>query len=287
MCRHFRILTVLAGMKSKLLLLLFFFGCMLHTPLDAQQDSTYHAFQKIKNLRYHDLQKRKAHLDSLYQAVAVDSSIRAVQAFPSHFQDQYREDEEFNYERDKTDTTFWKRLMAKLERLLRKMMGLTPDYHISEYGPLIVKIIAGIILLVAIYFIVRLVMNHSGRWVFQKKNDEISIDINNTEQLIEEADFAKLIAEYERLGDTRQSIRLHYLWLLKDLKLRAVIDWHPDKTNADYMYEIKEGELRQEFSYLSYLFNYIWYGEFSISNDEYQSAKAAFVAYMRKGVMNG
>ena len=287
MCRHFRISTVLAGMKSKILLILTFVAFLLHTPLVAQQDSTYHVFQKIKSLRYNDLQKRKAHLDSMYRVVAVDSSRRTVVAFPSHFKDQYRADDEFNYEREKTDTTFWKRLMAKLERLLRKLLGLTPDYHISEYGPLIVKILSGIILLVAVYFIVRLIMKHSGAWVFQKKDEEIYIDINNTEQLIEEADFAKLIVDYERLGDTRQSIRLHYLWLLKDLKQRGLIDWHPDKTNADYMYEIKEGDLRQEFSYLSYLFNYIWYGEFSINNDEYQSAKAAFVAYMRKGVMYG
>jgi hypothetical protein len=287
MYRHFRILTVLAGMKIKILLILFFSSFLLQVSLVAQHDSTYHVFQRVKNLRYNELQKQKAHLDSLYHAVSVDSSFRQVVAFPAHFQDQYRTDEEFNYERDKTDTTFWKRLMAKVERLLRKLLGLTPDYHMSEYGPLIIKIIAGIVLLVAIYFIFRLVMNHSGAWVFQKKNGEIIIDINNTEQLIEEADFTQLIAEYERMGDTRQSIRLHYLWLLKDLKQRGVIDWHPEKTNADYLYEMKEDELCQEFSYLSYLFNYIWYGEFSINNDEYQSAKAAFVAYMRKGVIYG
>jgi hypothetical protein len=130
-------------------------------------------------------------------------------------------------------------------------------------------------------------MNHKGNWFFQKKNESLPIDINNTEQLIQSADFEQLISEIEKQGDTRQSIRLYYLWLLKDLKESELIVWLPEKTNADYLSELKQEALRKQFSYLSYLYNYIWYGEFSITDEDYLAAKNAFLIYLRKGYRNG
>ena len=96
-------------------------------------------------------------------------------------------------------------------------------------------------------------MNHKGNWFFQKKNESLPIVINNTEQLIHSADFEQLISEIEKQGDTRQSIRLYYLWLLKDLKESELIVWLPEKTNADYLSELKQEALRKQLSYLSYL----------------------------------
>lgn len=130
-------------------------------------------------------------------------------------------------------------------------------------------------------------MNHKGNWFFQKKNESLPIDINNAEQLIQSADFEQLISEIEKQGDTRQSIRLYYLWLLKDLKESELIVWLPEKTNADYLSELKQEALRKQFSYLSYLYNYIWYGEFSITDEDYLAAKNAFLIYLRKGYRNG
>ena len=80
---------------------------------------------------------------------------------------------------------------------------------------------------------------------------------------------------------------LYYLWLLKDLKESELIVWLPEKTNADYLSELKQEALRKQFSYLSYLYNYIWYGEFSITDEDYLSAKKAFLIYLRKGYRNG
>ena len=52
------------------------------------------------------------------------------------------------------------------------------------------------------------------------------------------------------------------------------IDWTP--TNSDYLYEIKNPAQKHEFEYLSYLYNYIWYGEFELDDETFYKAKTAF-----------
>ena len=99
--------------------------------------------------------------------------------------------------------------------------------------------------------------------------------------------FEKMIAETETKGDTRQSIRLYYLWLLRTLKEKKHIEWNQQKTNADYHNEIKSEAVKEKFSYLSYLYNYIWYGEFSITDTDYVNAKKAFLTYLKQNGKNG
>ena len=59
---------------------------------------------------------------------------------------------------------------------------------------------------------------------------------------------------------------------------KSIIDWNPEKTNSDYWYEIKIESLKNDFSYLSYLYNYIWYGEFEITESSFESMKKTFEA---------
>ena len=72
------------------------------------------------------------------------------------------------------------------------------------------------------------------------------------------------------------AIRYYYLWTLKKLSERNIIEWHVDKTNTDYLYEIQSKELKDNFQYLSYLYNYIWYGEFEMNDITFNQAQKAF-----------
>jgi hypothetical protein len=57
---------------------------------------------------------------------------------------------------------------------------------------------------------------------------------------------------------------------------KNIIELHKDKTNSDYQYEIKNAPLRQSFGYLSYIYDYAWYGEFEVSRSDYEHAAKAF-----------
>jgi|GEM_PF-1001349 len=225
---------------------------------------------------------RERLMKKLYKKVASDSAERKTAILPAGFRDKYQHDESFNYKREEK-ISFIDRIKKAIERLLRNLIGLEADKDLGNFNLIIIRILAGAILVVVIYFAIRLFIRHKGLWFFSPDNRPLDIDINNTEQLIQFADFSQLIAETEKKGNTRQSIRLYYLWLLKEMKDEEIIHWQPEKTNADYMNEIRDETTRSRFGYLSYLFNNIWYGEFSIADNEYMTAKDAFLSYLEKG----
>lgn len=219
--------------------------------------------------------------------VQKDSSVQEVTYFNSKFQEKYNNDEDFDYSKAAGGKTFWKKLKDRIYKFLRILFGWDKNQHIGNATKIAFYIICGIIVLVVLYILVRIIMNHEGKWFFQRKNEVIEIDVNDLEQLIQYADFEKMIAQTEAKGDTRQSIRLYYLWLLRTLKEKKHIEWNQQKTNADYQNEIKSEAVKEKFSYLSYLYNYIWYGEFSISDTDYVNAKNAFLTHLKQNGKNG
>ena len=63
---------------------------------------------------------------------------------------------------------------------------------------------------------------------------------------------------------------------IAEMSEKQIIEWDVEKTNSDYIYEIKSAELKARFEYLSYLYNYMWYGEFAVSIEDFEKAKKAF-----------
>jgi hypothetical protein len=74
--------------------------------------------------------------------------------------------------------------------------------------------------------------------------------------------------------------------MLKKLSEKQIIEWDVEKTNSDYLYEIKDEAQKEDFAYLSYLYNNIWYGEFELDEATFAKAKNAFEKSIKK-INNG
>lgn len=226
-------------------------------------------------------------LKKVYSRTKTDTSTTEVIQFDAQLRSKYLSDEEFNYQSKKKESSALTRFLKNLSRLIEKLFALESNSHIAGINQIIIRIIYGIVLLIGLFIVVKYFVRNKGFRIFSKKDLKIEPDINNTEQLIQSANFYELIEANERIGDTRQSIRLYYLWLLRILKEQEIIEWLPEKTNNDYLSEIKNDSLRKKFAQLSYLYNYIWYGEFSVTEQEYIKAKNEFISFIGKGVLNG
>jgi hypothetical protein len=141
---------------------------------------------------------------------------------------------------------------------------------------LVLKILAIALILFVIYLIVKSIMNKEGQWIFGKKSDRSVIRYDEIEKNLHLVDFEKLIKDSIKLDEKRLTIRYYYLWLLKKMSEKQVIEWDIEKTNSDYLYEIKNEKLKEQFGYVSYLYNYIWYGEFDIDSSTFEKATATF-----------
>ena len=125
------------------------------------------------------------------------------------------------------------------------------------------------------------IINKEGHWIFGKSSDKSIIPITDIENNIFETNFITLIKNAENNNNHRLAIRYYYLWLLKTLSEAEIIEYDVEKTNSDYYLEIENKDTKEEFSYTSYLYYYIWYGEFDIDNAQYEKAKKAFTQFIK------
>ncbi|MDT0608552.1 DUF4129 domain-containing protein [Croceitalea rosinachiae] len=181
--------------------------------------------------------------------------------------------EEFNYE---IKTGESQNLIARFLRWLSNGLGdifginISPEvFKILQY--LIYFLMGGLV----IYLIVRLLVNEKFNSIFTKKAKSI-IDIDLAEQHIESLDLEALLQGALEDKNYRLAIRYHYLRILKRLSQANLIEWHFDKTNSDYQSEIAKPNLKSGFKEVSYLYDYIWYGEQPIDELSYEKAHNSF-----------
>ena len=86
--------------------------------------------------------------------------------------------------------------------------------------------------------------------------------------------------------DYRLAVRFYYLYILQLMSEEALIDWQLQKTNHDYEKEIKKPELKYAFAKITRLYDYVWYGDFSIDELQYKKAEVIFLS-LQKSLKNG
>ncbi len=202
-----------------------------------------------------------------------DSIIKAN--FEPNFQKKYKT-LDFDYKVKVPEKSFWDKFIDWLSFWLSKIFHLSNPEESFGYAMNTIKIFAIIILLGVTYLIVKLILNKEGNWIFGKSVKN-KIEYDDLEQNLKNIDFNKLILQTAADGNNRLVIRYYYLWILKKLSETDKINFIPEKTNSDYYNEIQSQKTKSDFKYVSYLYNYIWYGEFELENETFEKAKDSFV----------
>lgn len=210
-------------------------------------------------------------------AVPTDTIITVTTCrFEEGFKEKYR-DSDFEYEKKSRGESIWDRFKKWLGEVFDDIFSFGRGVENAPAYAIIIRIFLALVLLGVVYLIVKALINKEGSlWIFGKSAKNIAVhDI--TEENIHEMDFRTMIDKTRSSGEYRLGVRYYYLWLLKKLSAREIIDWHPDKTNTDYLYEIKNDAMRKDFEYLSYIYDYSWYGEFEIDSTAFAKAEKAFL----------
>ena len=195
------------------------------------------------------------------------------------FRKDYKKDyssRDFNYSKQVPEKTIWNRFIQWLSRKFSELFGKIGNNTSEESVLFILKCIAVVVVLVVIYLITKSILNKEGNWVFGKSADKKIIHHEDIEKNLKNIDFKKLVNETIANGNLRLAVRYYYLWTLKEMAHKHIIEWNPEKTNSDYEYEIQSEKLRAEFNYLSYLYNYVWYGEFEMNAAHFEEVKKSF-----------
>jgi hypothetical protein len=211
-------------------------------------------------------------------SLQVDSTSITPRYF-ENLQEKYNS-EDFIYERNVENSGWWSRFKQWLSDFFKRLFNLTNEGQASNATDIAIKTAGVILFLLVIYFIFRAVVNKEGSWVFGKSSDKSIIPVTDIENNIHTTNFKTLISEAESNNNYRLVIRYYYLWLLKQLTQEELIEYDVEKTNSDYQHEITSNSIKEEFSYTSYLYNYIWYGEFDVNQEQFSKAKQAFINFL-------
>lgn len=195
--------------------------------------------------------------------VIYDSSYIQSRTIPSDIIEKYTNDDTFSYESEpslvKADNSLWYYLRQKVAEFLENL-GLS-----SLWDWLLYILAASAIIAIIVSF-----MKTGFFGVITGKNAQI-LSFEEEKENIHELDFPALITRALENKEYRYAVRLQYLQLLKNLTLRGIIIWKPEKTNREYLRELYNKPVYASFLRINRMFEYVWYGEIVIDKEGYSS----------------
>ncbi|MEQ9219388.1 MAG: hypothetical protein RLO17_15160 [Cyclobacteriaceae bacterium] len=129
-----------------------------------------------------------------------------------------------------------------------------------------------IIIVVFIILIVLLLYSLVGRDFFSSRSKILTDDQDVADKLMDEnvsqTDLEKWLEQAISGKNYRMALRIYFLMAIQALDHVGLIKWKKEKTNWEYLDELKDHSLRDSFRSLSVSFDEVWYGEKVLSEDK-------------------
>ncbi|SFR49420.1 protein of unknown function [Robiginitalea myxolifaciens] len=200
--------------------------------------------------------------------VAPDS----MRQFDSGWKENYTGDE-FNYDRIEGQAqNYLSRFIRWVVESLAEIFGVDVSAETLSIMEFIIYALLGVL---ALYLVVRNISQAPLGQLFSKQEPEMPGAVWQEDDL-QEIDLDALLKEALDSGDYRLAVRYQFLRLLKKLNREGKIDYHPEKTNWDYLAELSDSPLKSQFSRASRIYEYAWYGEQRLSAAAYGGVVSLF-----------
>lgn len=216
--------------------------------------------------------------DSLLLKNPTTDNIVFPKSFEEKFQSKYK-GADYDYTTIKPRESLWQKIQKRIKKILESIFGKVDPNKTASYAENIMRIFAVIIIGFVLYFLIKFLLGKDGNFFFSKKNKKINIENQDLQENIHEINFNESIEKFERQKDYRSAVRYQFLLVLKKLADKKLIHWNPEKTNKDYLSELKTDHLKSNFKELAYIFDYVWYGEFEVNEENYTQFKQRFLNF--------
>ncbi|SJZ46781.1 protein of unknown function [Chitinophaga eiseniae] len=133
-----------------------------------------------------------------------------------------------------------------------------------------------ILLLAGLGYLLYRFMKNNGLSIFRKPKLIDGLEEIQEEDLQSAAEYEDKIRAAIAAGEIRQAVRWWYLYTLFQLASRQLITPGREKTNNDYLRSMRNTPYYKTFSTLTLDYEYIWYGGFDISEDNFRTVDQQF-----------
>ena len=112
-------------------------------------------------------------------------------------------------------------------------------------------------------------ISEEGKKFKEIELEKAPIEITKTE--------LELMLEKALLNDDyRLAVRIYFIFILKDLSEKNWIVWKKEKTNISYLMEMRGKKQYESFNESVSIFELVWYGNYTITNNDYDSIEPKF-----------
>lgn len=125
------------------------------------------------------------------------------------------------------------------------------------------------------YGIYRMLQEPRNRRILRAQ-DGVEITEANLDQYLHETDLDRFLRAALANGNYALAIRLYYLQTIKDLSERGTIKWAKEKTNRDYLREMRNHPQHDAFRSATRAFERVWYGNEGLTADEFARMEPQF-----------
>ncbi len=140
-----------------------------------------------------------------------------------------------------------------------------------------VYILLGSLLLWALYKIII----SNNLFLFYSRNKKIKDESVEEEIHLEEATLDERIAKFIADKEYRPAIRYLYIKVLQQLNEKGWIRYHAQATNYDYIRQMSSNRLAPDFRFLTQVYEYVWYGEFKLTDEQFTIAHNRFNHFLK------
>ncbi|MBR9846024.1 MAG: DUF4129 domain-containing protein [Algicola sp.] len=222
--------------------------------------------------------------------VIYDDSNLDVKDISENDLETYKADDDFNYEETEPEDNFivraYNTFIEWLSNIIREIVEAV--FGVGEAQGLlyfIFNVVPYLILAFLIFLLLRFFLRVNSRTLITGQKETANFQFTEDEQIIKNEDINALIDNAIAQKNYRLAIRYYYLLSLKYLSEQQVIIWQQEKTNEDYITEIKSDSIKNNFKNITRIYDYVWYGEFNIDQLRFESLKIPFES-LNKSINN-
>lgn len=179
---------------------------------------------------------------------------------------------EFDYNEDHIDRlSWWDRLQRWLNDFFSRIL---PHFNIN-LSKTVYYFAIGVGVLALAYVLYRLLAKGKKPF-YGEANDAADMPPDWIEKKLMEINLNTHLEK--ALTDKNYVLAIRYLHLinLKALAEKHLIEWNYQKTNHDFLYELRAENLKKAFSQTIRIYEYTWYGGFDISEHRFSQYRQLF-----------
>lgn len=203
-------------------------------------------------------------------ATPVSPELRAV---PDSAVNRFKLEKDFLYA---NDSAYWVKDKAVSERRKKSFMDKFYDFFSGETVRNITYIILGVLLVLLIYRIV--VVNNL---FMTKSSTKRTVNSGEHPSEIDDGNLDDRIQTAINERNYRAAVRFMFLKSLRGLNEKGWIRYNAQATNHEYISQVTPYGVGKEFGFLTYLYEYVWYGEFVLTEDQFNKVQQNFQQFYK------